>query len=374
VSDPANPVWLSDTLSVPGHTALIKTIAFSSDGKVLASGSYDTTIILWNVSDREHLEKPQLAGKPMIEHSSFVNSLAFSLDGKILVSASDDKTIRLWDVSNPGRYVLLGPARNSQHTLPVTSIALSRGPDDVTEFASVSDDGTVLLWDWDPNQFIPLTRATVLKGHTGYVKSVAFNKDGTILASAGFDNRIILWDTKTHEQIGPPLSVHASAINSIAFGVKLSEGKELPYLVSGSNDRTMIRWELSVRQPLSRTLVSEGELPLDSQSNGIYSAAPNAQQVEVTTSDDEVFLTLGSFDSPVEYVGFVGQELFTRDQNQQEASWVTRWSIDPSGWVGLACEAVTQNLTESARERLWNEFVQKLPLDELSVQDCVTRP
>lgn len=361
VSDPANPEWLSDTLKAPGHAALVKTIAFSPDSKLLASGSYDTSIILWDLSDLKH---PHSIGKPMIEHSSFVNSLAFSFDGKLLVSASDDRTIRMWNVSNPKSSVLLGPARNSPHTAPVTSIAISRGPDDTTKFASVSDDGTVLLWNWDPTQSLPLTKATVLKGHTGYVKSVAFDKEGTVLASAGFDNRIFLWDTSTYEQIGPPLSVHSSAINSIAFGTKISEDKELPYLISGSNDRTMIRWDLSVHQPLSRTLASEGELPQNGQANDSYIPIPIAQQVEVTTADDEVFLTLGGFDSPVKYAAFEGQDLLTADQNQQDISWSTRWSIDPSGWVDLACVALTQNLTERAFDQLWDQFVQKLQLSE----------
>src|SRR5215207_6147258 len=381
VSDLDKPVWLSET--VTGHTALVKTIAFSPDGKILASGSYDTSIILWDIATPE---TPRQASKPMSDHSSFVNSLTFSPDGKLLVSASDAKTIRLWNVSNPGSSVLLVPTSDVKHTLPITSIALSRGPDDTTKFASVSDDGTVILWGWDATQRRPLINPTILKGHTGYLKSVAFNQDGTILASAGFDNRIFLWDTSTHEQIGPPLSVHTSAINTIAFGVKVSQDKELPYLVSGSNDRTMIRWELSVRQPLSRTSVSEGELPPNSQSNGLYTASSIAQRVEVKTDDEEVFLTLGGFDSPVKYVGFEGPVLLTMDQNQQEASlnsidqnqldppWITRWSIDPNDWVSLACDAVTQNLSELAREQLWSEFVQKLPPNEPPAQECITKP
>ena len=74
-----------------GHTSLVNSVAFSPDGKTLASGSRDATIRLWDVASGREF-------KTLKGHLSDVDSIAFSPDGKTLASASDDKTIKLWDV------------------------------------------------------------------------------------------------------------------------------------------------------------------------------------------------------------------------------------------------------------------------------------
>jgi WD40 repeat protein len=388
VSDPGNPEWLSDTRDAPkpAHEGLVKTIAFSPDDTLLASGSYDTSILLWDISD---LKQPHPAGEPLIDHTSFVNGLAFSHDSDLLVSGSDDSTIRLWNVANPAQASLVRTKLDARHTASVNGIAFSP---DGKKFASVGNDGLVLLWDWNGSQSPPLTNASVLTGHTGYVKSVAFSHDGTLLASTGFDSRIILWDTGTGEQIGPALSVHSRAVNGIFFGVKVQDGSQLPYLISGSNDRTMIQWDLSARQPLSRTFeVERPPSPPEGQdgltaSNDKYCAQVNGPQIDITlpvdtnggscasdqpvnlSSGEDVFLTLAGFDSPVQYIEFEGPDsLLTWDQRQSSisrgTSRMTRWSIDPASWMERACEAVKPSLTETTRAELYERFLQRLQLD-----------
>ena len=146
---------------VSAHTSLVKTIAFSPDGKFLASGSYDTTIWLWDLSD---LKKPSIVDQPL-KHLSFVNDISFSPDGKYLVSAGDDRAIYVWDISQQNN-IPQPVIYNKVYTAPVTSVAFR--PDGKT-LASAGNDNLVRLWDWNDGSLSPQPKYT-LTGHTGYVK------------------------------------------------------------------------------------------------------------------------------------------------------------------------------------------------------------
>ena len=112
--------------------ACVTSVAFSPDGKHLASGSDDKTVILWDVQRGK--QKTKLMG-----HESSVASVAFSPDGKYLASGSDDRTIIFWNTQT------LRPKWTlKEHTFSVTSVVFSP---DGRYLASGSRDNNVILWD-----------------------------------------------------------------------------------------------------------------------------------------------------------------------------------------------------------------------------------
>jgi WD40 repeat protein len=201
-----------------GHTDAVMSVAFSPDGKTLATDSGgDDTVRLWDVANHRQLG-PELTG-------IYAWSVAFSPDGKTLATGSGvDDTVRLWDVASHHQ---LGPELTG-HTNTVTSVAFS--PDGKT-LASGSWDKTVRLWDVASHRQVgaPLT------GHTDEVESVAFSPDGKTLASGSKDKTVRLWDVAHHRRVGP-LTGHTNGVTSVAFS---PGGKTL---ASGSWDNTVRLW------------------------------------------------------------------------------------------------------------------------------------
>lgn len=376
------------------HANLVKTIAINPNGNLLASGSFDKQIVIWDISN---LTNPVMMGFPLQGHSSFVNSLAFSRDGDTLVSGGDDQQLILWDVARPAKAAKIG-LPIEKHTAPVNSIAFDA---DGGKFASASDDNTVILWDWDsPSR--TLQNPIPLEGHGGYVKSVAFNADGTMLASAGFDNKVILWNVATGEAIGLPLSAHPKAVNAVAFGaVKNTDGDDMPYLLSGSDDKTVIKWGLSTRKPLSQPLKEVSSPPevdvtatsgsdqadvmggqnirlngkniLTGHTGAINDLSFSPQQIDgklllASASDDqtvilwdvsnvELFLKLESFAGPVAAAYFDGTQLITVESSGRSI----RWDVDPSSWPKFACDAAGPRVLSESEMK---QFLQDQPQTE----------
>jgi WD40 repeat protein len=214
-------LWRShhdESAVLQGHEAPVISVAFSPDGKLLASGSRDTTIKLWEAGTGKLLDTLQ-------GHAGFVSSVVFSPDGKLLASGGDDKTIKLWEV---GTGKLLNTLQG--HAGFVSSVAFS--PDGKV-LVSGSRDTTIKLWEVSSGKLL-----NTLQGHAGFVSSVVFSPDGKLLASGGDDKTIKLWEVSSGKLLNT-LQGHEDSVSSVAFS---PDGK---VLASAGDDKTIKLWEVS---------------------------------------------------------------------------------------------------------------------------------
>jgi len=186
------PSWQSGM----SHNSVVYSVAFSRDGRWLASASEDKTIKIWDVAKEREVRT--LAG-----HTRAVASVTFSHDGRWLASGAADRKVKLWDpVTGKEAATLEG------HSRAVQAVAFSpNGP----LLASGDTSGMIQLWDVGGRK-----PKHGLKGHTDAVNAVAFSSDGRLLASAGDDETVRIWEVGAGRGL-LTFKDHPDAVLSVSF-------------------------------------------------------------------------------------------------------------------------------------------------------------
>jgi len=205
--------------TLEGHTYPVLSLSFSPDGNKLVSGSGDTSLIIWDVENRSQLH--QLKG-----HGFYVVTSDWDPRDNRIVSGSVDANICEWD-SNTGKMI----KRHSEHRAAVHKVRFSP---DGTQLVSGSSDTHMILWN---SVDTPMKTDHVLQGHSSEVRALTFSGDGCYLASGSSDKVLYLWDTETLSIQG-----EASTIGEID-GIEWYP-KGLTFITSDGTG-AIIRWDVT---------------------------------------------------------------------------------------------------------------------------------
>jgi WD40 repeat protein/transcriptional regulator with XRE-family HTH domain len=207
------------------HPSPLCSVAWSPDGRLIASGDFEGRIHIWNVETRQ----PILSMQTQERHNKWIPTLAFAPTGNMLASGSGDGTIKLWEVTSGHLLQTLTGHSNLIHTVIWS-------PDGCT-LASGSRDR--IIWLWDVKQ---KTYRAALQGHTAEIMSLAFTPDGHYLLSGGEDYSLRLWNVMRGQCVRV-IQGYTGSLSSIDWS---SDGTRL---ASGGLDTLVTIWDVSSQTP-----------------------------------------------------------------------------------------------------------------------------
>ncbi len=221
--------------TLSGHTAAIISMTASADGAWLFSGSDDQTVRVWDLS-RAWVGAPGevQTARVLHGHAGTMRSLSVrqhqATRQTLLASGSYDKTVRLWDVQ---RGEVLAIMRGHAKWLQSLAFTAADGPLPDRLLVAGSDGQSVRVWDGETGRALH-----TLRGHTGLTEKIAVRADGAQLASAGWDGTARIWSLQTG-QTQHVLGSDSSPVATMAFGA----GPRGRLLASGGHDRCVRLWD-----------------------------------------------------------------------------------------------------------------------------------
>lgn len=290
-----------------GHSEHIYCLATSPTGDIVASGSVDRTIRLWNT------ETGAPIGEPLQGHGDTVRSVSFSPDGQNIASGSDDRTVRIWSVKT-GR-AIGNPLTGHDHF--VERVAYSP---DGKQLASGDENGRIIIWDVETCK-----RAVAIEISGSPVFSLAFSPNGKLLASASNDG-VRIWDVSTGEIAGEPYPGHEKDVNSVCFSPDSSR------IISGSRDKTVRIWSLETREEVMPPLQHGGpvySVAYSQDGSRIMSASVNCITIWNSLTGKPIIST----DSNFERIAKDGSNLIFNDCQLFEG-----WKVNGGWLVGASGE------------------------------------
>ncbi len=219
-----------------GHSDSLGDVVFAPDGERLLSGSYDDTLVLWDLTSGEVIRRMQ-------NPTGDVNSLALSADGRMAVAGTEGGAATLWDMAS-------GDLLSELVHNPDVQVILVAFSADGRLVASSAEDGSAVIWDVASREVLHSVQVL-----DGVLFGVAFSPDSQMLAAGGQDDTVRLYDVQSGEQIG-----ELDGLTDWLFNLDFSEDGS--QLLGASRDGSVMLWDIATQQ-LQHSFIGKDGRALD---------------------------------------------------------------------------------------------------------------